>query len=388
MAKPRRIRVTSKRGGRKAQPDYLDPAKRFYRDHLTHPDGFRKVAWRTRWGQELRFEVLLEVMDRAPRGRVSVLDVGCGLGDLAGYMDRRGMEVDYLGVDILPEMVQEARRRYPGHRFEVMDILKGDPPGAPFDYVLASGALTVVTEDHERFLEQMISRMLDLARVGLAFNMQNERHRKATPHLGYDPNIYVADPVEVYDVVRGLCPRVILREDFLPTDFAILAFPGGSRSLRGYEDYLSSPTPREDREVGLAYLYLEQKLPGEALRVLEDAPPTADAHNYRALALMHLGRFADAIPELEASLGLDREQVNAWVNLGTCLSKVGDRERAIESWREALAREPGNDLANAGVARALLQLGRLDEAMEAAQAVPGEVGKWLRSQILASSTRE
>jgi SAM-dependent methyltransferase len=46
-----------------------------------------------------------------------VADLGCGPGRVTGYLRSRGLTA--FGVDLSPAMVDEARRRHPGLRFEV-----------------------------------------------------------------------------------------------------------------------------------------------------------------------------------------------------------------------------------------------------------------------------
>ena len=49
-----------------------------------------------------------------------VVDVGCGPGHVTDYLADGG--ADAVGLDISPAMVSEARRRFPGRRFEVGDL--------------------------------------------------------------------------------------------------------------------------------------------------------------------------------------------------------------------------------------------------------------------------
>jgi SAM-dependent methyltransferase len=51
------------------------------------------------------------------RGLGPVLDVGCGPGTVTAHLT--GLGLDVTGVDLSPRMVEHARRRYPGLRFEV-----------------------------------------------------------------------------------------------------------------------------------------------------------------------------------------------------------------------------------------------------------------------------
>lgn len=65
-----------------------------------------------------------------------VLDVGCGPGTNAPLF----AGVDYLGVDINPRYVADARARY-GRRFEVADVTTYQVTGERFDFVLVNSLL-------------------------------------------------------------------------------------------------------------------------------------------------------------------------------------------------------------------------------------------------------
>ena len=63
-----------------------------------------------------------------------ILDVGCWKGDLtARIAEKTGASV--TGVDILRESLMEARRKHPGMRFEVRDVLKKPFPRNSFDCI-------------------------------------------------------------------------------------------------------------------------------------------------------------------------------------------------------------------------------------------------------------
>jgi SAM-dependent methyltransferase len=87
-----------------------------------------------------------------------VLDIGCGPGDVLGYLP----SVDYLGLDYNPRYVKAARARY-GSRAEfrceaVANLLVSQP--ASFDLVMANGLLHHLTEDEVRHLFAVAGRLL------------------------------------------------------------------------------------------------------------------------------------------------------------------------------------------------------------------------------------
>jgi 2-polyprenyl-3-methyl-5-hydroxy-6-metoxy-1,4-benzoquinol methylase len=69
--------------------------------------------------QEARFRVLTAIGDLEG---CSVLDVGCGFGDLYEYLCRNGVNVDYTGVDLSPDLLEIARQRHPDVRFISADF--------------------------------------------------------------------------------------------------------------------------------------------------------------------------------------------------------------------------------------------------------------------------
>ncbi len=49
-----------------------------------------------------------------------VLDLGCGHGRLINLFD--GLKIDYHGLDHSGELIEAAKRRFPGHSFQVGDV--------------------------------------------------------------------------------------------------------------------------------------------------------------------------------------------------------------------------------------------------------------------------
>ena len=104
--------------------------RRFYRENA---DSF--AALRTRpWAGWRR----IPVADGA-----RVLDLGCGHGRFAAFLDARGVDLaGYLGVDDAAPLLDRARGAHPRATFVALDVITGDlaPLGA-FDLVVAFGVL-------------------------------------------------------------------------------------------------------------------------------------------------------------------------------------------------------------------------------------------------------
>jgi SAM-dependent methyltransferase len=280
----------------------------FYREFLAeHHDDARKVAWRSKYGQELRFETLLEAWDDP--GPASLLDVGCGLGDLFGYLRATGRQVEYLGIDIVPQMVDAARARHPDGRFEVCNLLEETPDPASFDLVLASGTLTVPVPKQELFVQRSLQRMLELSGGAVAVNLQSTRSFQQNPLAAEDPDLYHVDPLRLYAMCRRMCRWTTLREDMLTSDVVIYMYPRYARSI---ERYARLSKPDAD---GVAWLLLERHLPREALAALQSAPPSAAVENLRGMAHHRLGDLVEAGRRYRAALAMDPSYEPARLNL-------------------------------------------------------------------------
>jgi SAM-dependent methyltransferase len=148
---------------------------------LHGPDSPLSLHWTSPEDQLVRFSILSRVGDLSGR---SVLDVGCGVGDLYGFLSRRFSGFSYLGIDIVPEMVKQAKLKYPRARFEVADTCSLN---AKFDYVFASGSLTFNVRGGKRFYFGVLRHMFSLCRRAAAFNMLDESVYKADRNfLSYD----------------------------------------------------------------------------------------------------------------------------------------------------------------------------------------------------------
>ena len=90
-------------------------------------------------------------------GRPTVLDLGCGTGELATLFASDG----YVGVDVDANRVRFARRRLPLYRFQCADARTWRNDGAPFDLVLVCGVLHHLGDDGARTL-------LETARANVA----------------------------------------------------------------------------------------------------------------------------------------------------------------------------------------------------------------------------
>jgi trans-aconitate methyltransferase len=192
-------------------PDLL----KFYTDQLREygSESPRALAWRNDTSQLSRFQVLSEVGDLAGK---SVLDEGCGLGDLYPFLAARFENIFYTGVDINENLINAAKEKYPDLNFQVANF--SDYEGGPFDYVLASGSLTFKIPNHKEVYFSHIEKMFALSRIGVAFNMLNHHYFTESDLIA------TYSPKEVGDFCRTLTENVVLRNDYAAEDFTLYLY--------------------------------------------------------------------------------------------------------------------------------------------------------------------
>jgi len=193
-------------------PEIFDFYSRALREGQTD---HARVGWESAALQKLRFEALLQAFDTQPRSHATLLDVGCGLGDLVPYLAATGRDFEYTGVDIHPAMIAEARQRYPDARFEVADVF--ELADGAYDFVLCSGALSLrfaSEEDSYAFIDKLHQ----IARLASAFNLQSKDGFNSGRGHALRSDFWHVAPVEVYTRLRATVPNIVLREDVVPTD--------------------------------------------------------------------------------------------------------------------------------------------------------------------------
>jgi len=158
--------------------------------------------------QYKRFEILTSV---APTFD-SLIDVGCGLGDLAGFLIKKKFSGQYLGLDFVEGFIQFAKKKYKKNgnvKFREFDLKENEIPQA-FDYVVLSGVFNNKTEESEPFMKNTIEKMFGACRKGVAFNAMSTYVDYCDSHLHY------SNPLEIFDYCkRNLTRKVVLKHDYL-----------------------------------------------------------------------------------------------------------------------------------------------------------------------------
>jgi len=175
--------------------------------------------WNSQVSQYLRFEQLVRVCDASQE--FSIIDYGCGYGALVDYMLRRRFNFQYLGFDILEEMVVQARQIHQDKPF--CSFTSDDTLLQPADYAVESGIFNIRLDYSEeiwrQYVIQTLEKMNSLSSKGFAFNLLTSY---SDPEF-MKPHLYYADPGFYFDYCkRNFSKNVALLHDYNLYDFTIL----------------------------------------------------------------------------------------------------------------------------------------------------------------------
>lgn len=183
--------------------------KEHYRDCFSkHGPTSKGVDWGDKdWAADIRQYKMLEVVQQQRTNSISILDVGCGYGSLADVIRKENLNIEYTGIDIVSEMIDCAKERHSSFQFLSGDIFSLD--GCKYDYVVCNGVITQKLDSStllmNQYAQDLIKKMFDLCRVGIAFNIMNT-------HVTFqNDNLYHRNPAEMLGwCMSELTPRAKL----------------------------------------------------------------------------------------------------------------------------------------------------------------------------------
>jgi SAM-dependent methyltransferase len=151
----------------------------------------------------------------------SILDIGCGNGELYRYLRACGEKPLYTGLEASPELASEGRARF--HDDESCRFETGDAshfqPSTPYDFVIASAPLECEAAAGGPFLLDSLTRLFSWCTLGAAASFVSARG--AARPRACAPRV---DPAAAVKAALRLTPAVRLAHDYLPGDFTLYLY--------------------------------------------------------------------------------------------------------------------------------------------------------------------
>ncbi|MCF2859372.1 class I SAM-dependent methyltransferase [Pseudoalteromonas sp. SMS1] len=173
-----------------------------------HGESAAAVQHVSKDAQYVRFEIFCEFIDTSD----SIIDLGCGLGDMLVYLRNHDHTGNYLGCDFVPEFIKNAQTKFENDEsatFQVMDIIKDEIP-KEYDYIVMSGIFNNVLNCNESFLRNTIEAAFKAANKGVIFNA-------LSTFVEYqESSLFYVNPLETFEYIkRHITPYVTLKHDYV-----------------------------------------------------------------------------------------------------------------------------------------------------------------------------
>ena len=185
-----------------------------YEDRLEkYGHSYKTVGWGSRESQELRFNILFRNVDIENK---SILDLGCGLGDVIDYLNNAGVSnYQYIGVDISDKLIDQAKRRHKGEniKFIVKNIIDDELPKA--DVVIASGMLTFNIEYNRVNIESIMKKIFQSSRELCAINFLS-----SYVDFELEKNLHFS-PEKIFSYAKNISNFVSIYHDYPLYEFTV-----------------------------------------------------------------------------------------------------------------------------------------------------------------------
>jgi ubiquinone/menaquinone biosynthesis C-methylase UbiE len=197
--------------------DDLQNITRFYNERFKQcGNSITANGWKDQASQFLRFEYLIKDFDIQGK---TILDVGCGLGDLYQFLTNKfGDNFQYIGIDISSALLTQAKLNYPADnaQFIECDIFTfQEYCSTDIDYAVESGMLSFKVANNEQYAQQVMAKMFQLAKLGCSLNFLS-----TNVDFQLDKNHHY-DPEQVTAWAIKLTSNLTLYDDYPLWEFTV-----------------------------------------------------------------------------------------------------------------------------------------------------------------------
>jgi SAM-dependent methyltransferase len=170
--------------------------------------------------QRKRFDVIKSHMPHALWTVPTVLDYGCGPGDLFLYLSAHARRIRYTGVDINPVFVEHTRKRY--ERIVVHEGCVDDAElyqalaAQPFDFVVASGLFNYAFAPLD-LVFSTLNKLWAITTLRLIVNFL-----RRTPSNANNERLTTYTPTQVLELGLSVTDNVTVQTGYLANDTTLV----------------------------------------------------------------------------------------------------------------------------------------------------------------------
>lgn len=207
--------------------------------------------------RNIRYAELLKHCPLSLEHSITILDAGCGFGDVNGYLRSIGVSnYSYIGLDVVEGFIEEGKHRYSENaniHFQLLDFRSDDISGFHYNWAIFSQTFNYPYASEQENFENMKNSLRKIFQYcekggGIAFNFFNN-------HVDYrQPETAYFDPCEVLKFAFSLSRNVVLDNSCMPFETTVTIFKDD-----GFTDQVFNHFYREHEKEFSAGLFLIRK---------------------------------------------------------------------------------------------------------------------------------
>ena len=196
--------------------DKAETQERYRKRWFEYGYDSRSLGW-NKDCQWVRFEAALEGL--RPEDFDTVIDFGCGFGDLLAFLRMKQWQGKYTGVDIVDELINEAAKRHKHDdraKFVCLDGNSSLPEKAAL--AVAIGVFNHrLHQDNLAFVRETLSNLWEATTKVVVCDFLSSssdvEHRRG--------DLFYADPRELYELATTYSRRVVIHHAYMPFEFQV-----------------------------------------------------------------------------------------------------------------------------------------------------------------------
>lgn len=167
------------------------------------------------WGSlEHQLERFRTINKNCDLNRKTIIDLGCGFGDLYRYLKEKNIDVEYIGIDINSHFIDFCKKNYPEQKFYCKNIMIEDVDIVA-DVVISLGTLNFKLEDdlNYEYSKIFMEKAFNMSRDKIIVDFLSDRITSSYPREDF---VFYHSPQKIFDYAMNLSENVLLIHNYKP----------------------------------------------------------------------------------------------------------------------------------------------------------------------------
>lgn len=189
-------------------------------------DKFGDIGWKAchyydEFMQTVYYHSMFKYM---PANTKSLLDVGCGQGDLLGFLKERKINLDYKGIDVSKNMVKKAQKKHGNNFFENISLLDLNNNELNYDVALCAGLFSLKVFERKQqleYVEKSIEKLYSICNNSCSFTLLSKHGYEQVKN---EKDLFYYEPWDIIKFCFNLTSCVILDHASTPIEFIVTLY--------------------------------------------------------------------------------------------------------------------------------------------------------------------